>query len=85
MSDMQYMVAVCDMGTAGRLVGTHSVVSTVADSAEKAKDWARNETACNWGRDPKDAENLHVLFVMEYPVGVEVNVVEYDEGRCDEV
>jgi len=77
-----YLVAVVDMSPSG-IVGTHHVSSTVADSADEAKEWAINDTACDWGRGPDDLASLHVLFVIQAPVGTDLTVAEYDEwGRA---
>lgn len=77
---MQYLVGVTDTDGDGSPKGTHHVSATVSDCPEKAKSWAINDTACDWGFGDQDRESLHVLFVMRTPVSVSIDVVEYDEG-----
>lgn len=68
-----YLVAVCDVD----LEGTHHVSSHVTHGVAKARELAIAETRADWGKD--DDYPLHVLYVMATPVGVEIEIVEYDE------
>lgn len=72
-----YTIAVCELDSAGHIMGTHHVSSTAAQSVEEAKEWALNDTRCDWGLG--DDEPIHVLFVMATPIGVDLEVIEYDE------
>jgi len=76
---LEYLVGVCEIDEDGRICGTHNVTSTVAFTLEDAKAWALRDIALHcYGTS--DTEDLHVLFVMTTPVGVVIDVVEYDEG-----
>lgn len=72
-----YLVGVCELDSAGQIIGTHHVSSHASETPEGAKMAAINDTKCDWGMGDDDAE-LHVLFVMA-PVGHEIEVIEYDE------
>lgn len=74
-----YLVAVCELGAHGGVIGTHHLSSHTTDTVDEAKRLARAETASDWGYDIPEA--LHVLFVLAAPAGVEIEVIEYDEGR----
>jgi len=74
-----YLIGVCELDLYGNIMGEHHVSSTVADSIEAAKEWAINDTACDWGYDLEDVSDLHVLFVMATPVGTGIEVLEYEE------
>lgn len=80
---MYYLVAVCEMDGENRPIGTHHVSMTQADSVHDAKEWAINDTACDWGYGDEQRDNLHVLFVISAPVGTEITVDEYDEGALE--
>jgi len=71
-----YLIAVCELDSAGHIIGTHHVSSHASETPEGAKLAAVNETRCDWGMGNDEA--LHVLFVMA-PVGHEIEVIEYDE------
>ena len=73
-----YLVAVCELDSAGMITGTHHVSSHAAESPEAAKAAAINETQCDWCLG--DDEPLHVLFVISAPVGIEISVIEYDDA-----